>query len=155
MVIRYINIEANNLKTVWGAHKSPGRSENDPRCVLKGSSLLIGKSLINNKKTKCHAFVFQDLHSALIRVAQFMDKPLDSEVIERIADQCVFKSMKKNDMSNYSKVPQGLFDESKSEFLRKGVILMTFFTFGLGCAIILLLNIVIVICIHLFHRCHW
>ncbi|KAG7270604.1 hypothetical protein CRUP_011520, partial [Coryphaenoides rupestris] len=63
-----------------------------------------------------------DLNSALIRVAQFMDKSLDSEVIERIADQCVFKSMKKNDMSNYSKVPTGFFDESKSEFLRKGVI---------------------------------
>lgn len=51
-----------------------------------------------------------------------MEKSLDSEVIEKIADQCLFKNMKKNDMSNYSKVPEGLFDQSKSEFLRKGMI---------------------------------
>ena len=27
--------EASNLKTVWGAHKSLGRCENDPRSVIK------------------------------------------------------------------------------------------------------------------------
>ncbi|KAJ3599156.1 hypothetical protein NHX12_033119 [Muraenolepis orangiensis] len=63
-----------------------------------------------------------DLKSALTRVAQFMEKSLDSEVIDSIAEQCLFKNMKTNEMSNYSKAPEGLFDQSKSEFFRKGII---------------------------------
>ena len=47
----------------------------------------------------------------------------DSEVMEKIADQCAFKNTQKNDMSdNYAKVPDGLSDQSESEFLRKGKI---------------------------------
>lgn len=32
----------------------------------------------------------------------------------------MFKNMKQNKMSNYSMVPAGFLDQSKSEFLRKG-----------------------------------
>ncbi|KAG7281551.1 hypothetical protein CRUP_007585, partial [Coryphaenoides rupestris] len=62
-----------------------------------------------------------DLKSAVTRLAQFMGKTLDSEVVEKIADRCVFENMKKNDMSNYSKDTRGLYDLSNSEFLRKGI----------------------------------
>ncbi|KAM3842546.1 sulfotransferase 2B1-like [Diretmus argenteus] len=65
--------------------------------------------------------MIMDLKDAVARLAQFMEKPLSSEVIEKIADRCVFKNMKQNKMSNYSLVPTEFMDQSKSEFLRKGV----------------------------------
>ncbi|XP_026208042.1 sulfotransferase family 2, cytosolic sulfotransferase 2 [Anabas testudineus] len=63
-----------------------------------------------------------DLKDSVARIAQFLEKPLDAEVIEKIADRCVFKNMKKNNMSNYSAVPREFMDQTKSEFLRKGIV---------------------------------
>ena len=65
--------------------------------------------------------MMQDLKDSVSRMSKFMGKSLTSEVIEKIADRCVFKNMKKNKMSNYSLVPVEFMDQSKSEFLRKGV----------------------------------
>ncbi|XP_070708036.1 sulfotransferase 2B1-like [Pempheris klunzingeri] len=62
-----------------------------------------------------------DLKDCVARIAQFLEKPLDPEVIEKIADRCLFVNMKKNNMSNYSKVSCEVFDLKKSEFLRKGI----------------------------------
>lgn len=62
----------------------------------------------------------QDLTDSVARIAQFVEKPLDTEVIEKIADRCLFKNMKQNNMSNYSAVPRKYMDQTKSEFLRKG-----------------------------------
>uniref|UniRef100_A0A8D3CXT7 Sulfotransferase n=1 Tax=Scophthalmus maximus TaxID=52904 RepID=A0A8D3CXT7_SCOMX len=45
----------------------------------------------------------------------------NTEVIEKIADRCLFKNMKQNKMSNYSLAPRGIMDQTKSEFLRKGI----------------------------------
>lgn len=56
----------------------------------------------------------------MTKIAQFLNKSLDSEVVEKIAERCVFKNMKQNKMSNYSMVPPEFMDQSKSEFLRKG-----------------------------------
>ena len=53
------------------------------------------------------------------RIAQFLEIPLDDEVIEKIADRCLFKNMKTNS-SNFSLVPLEIDDMSKSEFMRKG-----------------------------------
>ncbi|KAI3365405.1 hypothetical protein L3Q82_010487, partial [Scortum barcoo] len=36
-----------------------------------------------------------DLKDSVGRIAQFLEKPLDAEVIEKIADRCEFKNMKK------------------------------------------------------------
>ncbi|KAG7236450.1 hypothetical protein INR49_000928 [Caranx melampygus] len=63
--------------------------------------------------------MIMDLKDSVSRLAQFLEKPLDSEVIEKIAERCLFKNMKQNNMSNYSTVPQEFMDQSKSEFLRK------------------------------------
>lgn len=63
----------------------------------------------------------QDLKDSVSRIALFLEKPLDADVIETIADRCLFKNMKKNNMSNYSMVPREFIDQTKSEFLRKGV----------------------------------
>ncbi|XP_034049769.1 sulfotransferase 2B1-like [Thalassophryne amazonica] len=62
-----------------------------------------------------------DLKDSIWRIAQFLDKSLDAEVIEKIVTRCEFKNMKQNKMSNYSLVPPELMDQTKSEFLRKGI----------------------------------
>ncbi|XP_062298485.1 sulfotransferase 2B1-like [Scomber scombrus] len=62
-----------------------------------------------------------DLKESVARMSQFLEKSLDAQVIEKIADRCVFKNMKQNKMSNYSQVPRGFMDQTKSEFLRKGI----------------------------------
>ncbi|KAI4798517.1 hypothetical protein KUCAC02_021995, partial [Chaenocephalus aceratus] len=60
-----------------------------------------------------------DLKDSVCNMAQFLQKSLDDEAIEKIADQCLFKNMKKNNMSNYSTVPREIRDQTKSGFLRK------------------------------------
>ncbi len=66
--------------------------------------------------------VLQDLKGSVARIAQFLEKPLDAEVIEKIADHCLFKNMKQNKMSNMSKVPTEVLDQTKNTFIRKGEI---------------------------------
>lgn len=65
--------------------------------------------------------MIMDLKDSVTRMATFLEKPLEEAVIEKIADRCVFKNMKKNKMSNYSLVPSEFMDQNKSEFLRKGI----------------------------------
>ncbi|XP_049420254.1 sulfotransferase 2B1-like isoform X8 [Epinephelus fuscoguttatus] len=66
--------------------------------------------------------MIMDLKDSVARIAQFLQKSLDAEVIEKIADRCLFKNMKKNNMSNYNTVPREQLDQTKSEFLRKGIV---------------------------------
>lgn len=75
---------------------------------------------VNKRELSCFC-VLQDLKDSVRRIAQFLEKPLDAEVVEEIANRCLFKNMKKNSMSNYSGVPCELMDHTKSEFLRKGM----------------------------------
>ncbi|XP_058477602.1 sulfotransferase 2B1-like [Solea solea] len=63
-----------------------------------------------------------DLKNAVARIAQFLEKPLDAEVIEKIAERCLFQNMKQNKMSNHSTVSSKVLDQAKSEFLRKGIV---------------------------------
>ncbi|TKS90187.1 Sulfotransferase family cytosolic 2B member 1 [Collichthys lucidus] len=65
--------------------------------------------------------MIMDLKDSVARIAQFLEKPLDTEVMEKIADRCLFKNMKQNKMSNYSTIPREFMDQTKSEFLRKGI----------------------------------
>ncbi|XP_030272271.1 sulfotransferase 2B1-like isoform X1 [Sparus aurata] len=64
--------------------------------------------------------MIMDLKDSVSRIAQFLEIPLDDEVIEKIADRCLFKNMKTNS-SNFSLVPLEIDDMSKSEFMRKGI----------------------------------
>ena len=66
----------------------------------------------------------------MTRLAQFVDISLDSEMIRKITERCVFKNMKKNKMSNYSLVPSEILDLNVSEFLRKGNRLLRAETFN-------------------------
>ncbi|KAI9534529.1 hypothetical protein NQZ68_012762 [Dissostichus eleginoides] len=63
--------------------------------------------------------MIMDLKDSVCNMAQFLQKSLDDEAIEKIADRCLFKNMKKNNMSNYSTASRELLDQTKSEFLRK------------------------------------
>ncbi|KAK2866209.1 hypothetical protein Q7C36_002265 [Tachysurus vachellii] len=65
--------------------------------------------------------MIKDLKSTVTKIAQFLEKPLSQEVIEKIAENCLFKNMKQNKMSNYSLVPEEFMNQKKSEFLRKGI----------------------------------
>uniref|UniRef100_A0A8C6T2T7 Sulfotransferase n=1 Tax=Neogobius melanostomus TaxID=47308 RepID=A0A8C6T2T7_9GOBI len=69
----------------------------------------------------CYEEMIEDLRGAVGRISKFLDKPLEQEVIEQIADRCVFDNMKKNNMSNYSTAPPEILDQSKGTFMRKGV----------------------------------
>ncbi|KAL3055831.1 hypothetical protein OYC64_018516 [Pagothenia borchgrevinki] len=64
--------------------------------------------------------MIMDLKGSVCNMAQFLQKSLDDEAIEKIADRCLFKNMK-NNMSNHSIVPGELLDQTKSGFLRKGI----------------------------------
>ncbi|XP_053722070.1 sulfotransferase 2B1-like [Synchiropus splendidus] len=63
-----------------------------------------------------------DLKDAVTRMVQFLGKSLEADVIEKIADRCLFHNMKQNKMSNYSLVGREYMDQEKSEFLRKGIV---------------------------------
>ncbi|KAK2902635.1 hypothetical protein Q8A67_007348 [Cirrhinus molitorella] len=65
--------------------------------------------------------MLQDLHDALRRMLRFLGRELSAEALDRVVNQCTFKNMKSNKMSNYSMVPQDYMDNKKSAFLRKGV----------------------------------
>ncbi|XP_066521244.1 sulfotransferase 2B1-like isoform X2 [Hoplias malabaricus] len=65
--------------------------------------------------------MIQDLKGSVSRIAQFLGKSLSEEVVEKIANSCVFQNMKQNKMSNYSLVPEEFMDQKKSAFLRKGI----------------------------------
>ncbi|XP_034031213.1 sulfotransferase family 2, cytosolic sulfotransferase 3 isoform X2 [Thalassophryne amazonica] len=63
----------------------------------------------------------QDLAGSLKSISKFLDKSLNEDVIEKIAEHCKFNNMKSNVMSNFSLVPEELMNHSKSSFFRKGI----------------------------------
>lgn len=54
------------------------------------------------------------------RIMRYLDLSLSDDVISRIIELTSFKSMKENPMSNYSCVPDSVFDHTISAFMRKG-----------------------------------
>ncbi|XP_030604831.1 sulfotransferase 2B1-like [Archocentrus centrarchus] len=64
----------------------------------------------------------QDLPASLRRISDFLGRNLTEEVIQKIAENCSFKTMKTNNMSNFSLMPKVYMDSDKSPFLRKGTV---------------------------------
>ncbi|KAM6935435.1 sulfotransferase family 2, cytosolic sulfotransferase 3 isoform 2-T2 [Lycodopsis pacificus] len=63
----------------------------------------------------------QDLPAAIRRISDFLGRKLSEEAIQKIAEHCSFRSMKSNNMSNFSLVPKKYMNSDTSPFLRKGV----------------------------------
>lgn len=63
----------------------------------------------------------QDLPAAIRRISDFLGRKLSEEAIQKIAEHCSFRSMKNNNMSNFSLVPKKYMNSDTSPFLRKGV----------------------------------
>ncbi|XP_041038096.1 sulfotransferase 1C2-like [Carcharodon carcharias] len=56
----------------------------------------------------------------ILKVAKFMGKVLEEEVIEKIAQLSSFNVMKDNPMANYTTLPVEIMNQNISRFMRKG-----------------------------------
>ncbi|XP_062254339.1 sulfotransferase 2B1-like isoform X1 [Platichthys flesus] len=63
----------------------------------------------------------QDLPASLRSLSGFLGTNLSEDTIQKIAEHCTFKTMKNNNMSNFSLVPKQYMDSDKSPFFRKGI----------------------------------
>ncbi|XP_016141590.1 sulfotransferase family cytosolic 2B member 1-like [Sinocyclocheilus grahami] len=94
--------------------------------IMFGSWFDHVKSWINAEEKESMLYIFYeemitDLKGSVEKMAKFLGKSLSQDVMEKIADHCVFKNMKQNKMSNFSLVPEEYMDQKRSEFMRKGI----------------------------------
>ena len=65
----------------------------------------------------CYEQMKADLHSSIRTVATFLGHDIDDAMVNKIAEQCSFSAMKKNDAVNKSSMIV-----YKGDFIRKGVV---------------------------------
>ncbi|XP_018409899.1 PREDICTED: 3-beta-hydroxysteroid sulfotransferase-like [Nanorana parkeri] len=65
--------------------------------------------------------MIKDLKSNVVKICKFLGKDLDDAAIDSVVEHSSFKAMKENNMSNYSAVPNNIFDKQKGTFHRKGI----------------------------------
>ncbi|KAM4651800.1 3-beta-hydroxysteroid sulfotransferase-like [Discoglossus pictus] len=65
--------------------------------------------------------MIKDPRSNVINICKFLEKELDDAAIDSVVQNSSFKAMKENNMSNYSAVPQNIFNKQEGEFYRKGI----------------------------------
>ncbi|CAH2319361.1 sulfotransferase family cytosolic 2B member 1-like [Pelobates cultripes] len=65
--------------------------------------------------------MLKDLRGNVIKICKFLGKELDDTAIDSVVTNSTFNAMKGNNMSNYSAVPNYLFNQDKVSFYRKGV----------------------------------
>ncbi|KAE8577680.1 hypothetical protein XENTR_v10023012 [Xenopus tropicalis] len=62
----------------------------------------------------------EDPKCEIRKVMRFLGKDLSEDLLENICQNTSFKAMKDNPMANYSAMPATVFDQSISQFMRKG-----------------------------------
>ncbi|XP_033025938.1 sulfotransferase 1A1-like [Lacerta agilis] len=55
------------------------------------------------------------------KVMEFLERPPDDRLVEKIAHHTSFKEMRQNQMVNYTSIPATIMDHSISPFMRKGI----------------------------------
>ncbi|XP_005392849.1 PREDICTED: sulfotransferase family cytosolic 1B member 1 [Chinchilla lanigera] len=80
------------------------------------------------KKTEEYPILFlfyedmkQNPKEEIRKIARFLDKNLNEDIIDKIVHHTSFKMMKDNPLVNYTHVPTAMMDHSKSPFMRKGI----------------------------------
>ena len=63
----------------------------------------------------------KDLHQAIKTIASFIGYKLEPQMVDSIAEQCTFQSMKENPSTNYSSFAYRR-KENSEPFLRKGIV---------------------------------
>ena len=63
----------------------------------------------------------KDLHQAIETIASFIGCKLEPQVVESIAEQSTFQSMKENPSTNFSSLAH-LRKENSEPFIRKGIV---------------------------------
>ncbi|XP_053308349.1 3-beta-hydroxysteroid sulfotransferase-like [Spea bombifrons] len=65
--------------------------------------------------------MLKDPRGNVVKICKFLGKDLDDAAIDSVVTHSSFKAMKENPMSNYSAVPDYLFNKQQGTFHRKGV----------------------------------
>ncbi|XP_014455492.1 sulfotransferase 2B1 isoform X1 [Alligator mississippiensis] len=63
----------------------------------------------------------QDLQGSVVRICHFLGKKLSEEQISSVVKNASFQTMRENQMSNGSQIPDEYMDHQKGQYLRKGV----------------------------------
>ncbi|XP_060636553.2 sulfotransferase 1 family member D1-like [Anolis sagrei] len=63
----------------------------------------------------------EDPRREIRKVLEFLERPIDEKVVEKIAHLTSFKEMSQNPMANYTSIPKEVMDHSISPFMRKGI----------------------------------
>ncbi|KAK5922805.1 hypothetical protein CgunFtcFv8_020040 [Champsocephalus gunnari] len=66
--------------------------------------------------------MIQDLHSAVQRIAVFLEKELNPEQLANVVKHSTFNNMKMIPNANYQHVPEYMFSHHEGTFMRKGTI---------------------------------
>ncbi|XP_053121696.1 sulfotransferase 1A1-like [Hemicordylus capensis] len=63
----------------------------------------------------------EDPQREIRKVMEFLQKPADARLVEKIAHLTSFKEMRQNSMTNYTSIPTSIMDHKISPFMRKGI----------------------------------
>ncbi|XP_060112682.1 sulfotransferase 1A1-like isoform X2 [Heteronotia binoei] len=66
--------------------------------------------------------MIEDPRREIRKIMEFLERPRNDQLVEKVAHQTSFKEMKQNDMANYKTIPTTVMDHTISPFMRKGII---------------------------------
>ncbi|XP_060636554.2 sulfotransferase 1A1-like [Anolis sagrei] len=63
----------------------------------------------------------EDSRREIRKILEFLERPMDEQLVEKIAHHTSFQEMRQNPMANYTNIPKSIMDHSVSPFMRKGI----------------------------------